>query len=74
MYINVCSGHTGCGKVRHGMVHSQQNFYFDGHVRYRKGKDNMVTALKMELEETDIPLTCAPPGISTQVQLDAVYR
>ena len=46
MYISVCSGHTGCGKVLHGMIHSQQNFYFDGHVRYRKSKDIMMTALK----------------------------
>ena len=36
MYINVCSGHTGCKKVLHVMVHAQQNLYFDGHVRYRK--------------------------------------
>jgi len=28
------------------MVHAQQNFYFDGHVRYRKSKDIMMTALK----------------------------
>ena len=46
MYINVCSGHAGCGKVLHGMVHSQQNFYFDGHVRYRKSKHIMMAALK----------------------------
>ena len=45
MYINVLSGHTGCEKILHGMVHSQQNFYFDGHVRYRKSKDITRTAL-----------------------------
>ena len=45
MHIKVCSGHTGCGKLLHGMVHAQQNFYFDGHVRYRKSKDITTTAL-----------------------------
>ena len=60
MYINVYSGHTGCGNRFMGKVHSWPNFYFDGHVRYRKSKEVMMTALKMELEETDIPRTCAP--------------
>ena len=46
MYINVCSSHTGRGKLLHEMVHAQQNFYFDGNVRYRKSQDIMMTALK----------------------------
>ena len=46
MYINVCSGHTGCGKLLNRMVHSQQNFYSDGHVRYRKSKRIMMAALE----------------------------
>ena len=45
MHINVFSGHTGCGKLLHGMVYSRQNFYFDGHVRYIKSKDITRTAL-----------------------------
>ena len=31
MYVNVCSSHTGFGKMLHEMVQSWQNFYFDGH-------------------------------------------
>ena len=46
MYVNVCSGQTGCGNCFMGMVHSRQKFYFDGHMRYRKSKDIMITALK----------------------------
>ena len=46
MHVNVCISHTRCKKLVHEMVHAQQNFYFDGHVRYRKRKDIMVTALK----------------------------
>ena len=49
MYINVCSSHTGCRKLVHEMVNAQQNFYFDGHVRYRKSKDIMMTALKNDI-------------------------
>ena len=59
MYINVCSGHTGCGKLLHGMVCSQQNFYFDGHVRYRKSKDIARTALiYLTTRATNL---CPPP-------------
>ena len=33
MYIKVCSGHTGCGKLLHGKVKSWQYFYFDGKIQ-----------------------------------------
>ena len=46
MYVNVFSSHTGCGKLLHGMVHSRRNFYFDGHIRYRKSKDIMMTGVQ----------------------------
>ena len=46
MYVNVCSSHTGCGKLLHEMVHSWQNFYFDGHIRYRNSKDIMMTGVQ----------------------------
>ena len=45
MYVNVCSDHTGCGNRFMGKVHTWQNFYFDGHMRYRKSKDITRTAL-----------------------------
>ena len=46
MYVNVCSGHSGCGNRFMGKVHSWKNLYFDGHMRYRESKDIMITALK----------------------------
>ena len=46
MYVDVCSSHKGCGKFLHGMVSSWQNFYFDGHIRYRKSKDIMMTGVQ----------------------------
>ena len=46
MYVNVYSGHKGCGKLLHGMAHSWQNFYFDGYIRYRKSKDIMMTGVQ----------------------------
>ena len=61
MYINVCSGHTGCEKVLHVMVHAQQNFYFDGHVRYRKSKDIMMTALKNRIRRDRHTTYLCPP-------------
>ena len=61
MYINVCSGHTGCGKVLHGMVHSQQKIYFDGHVRYRKSKNIMMTALKNGIRRDRHTTYLCPP-------------
>ena len=61
MYISVCSGHKGCGKLLHGMVHSQQNFYFDGHVRYRKSKDIMMTALKNGIRRDRHTIYLCPP-------------
>ena len=45
MYVNVYISDTGFGKLLHGMVHLRQNFYFDGHIRYRKSKDITITAL-----------------------------
>ena len=61
MYINVCSGHTGCEKLLHGMVHSQQSFCFDGHVRYRKSKDIMMTALKNGIRRDRHTTYLCPP-------------
>ena len=61
MYVNVFSGHTGCGKLLHRMVHSQQNFYFDGHVRYRKSKDIMMTALKNGIRRDRHTTYLCPP-------------
>ena len=46
IYVDVCSSHTGCGKFLHGMVSPWQHFYFDGHIRYRKSKDIMMTGVQ----------------------------
>ena len=46
MYVNVCSSHTGCGKLLRGTVHSWQNFYFDVHISYGKSKDIMITGMQ----------------------------
>ena len=61
MYVNVCSSHTGCGKLLHEMVHSRQNFYFDGHIRYRKSKDIMMTALKNGIRRDRHTTYLCPP-------------
>ena len=62
MYVNVCSSHKGCGKVLHGVVHLQQNFYFDGHERYRKSKDTMMSALKNGIRrDRHVTYLCSQP-------------
>ena len=61
MHINVCSGHKGFGKVLHGMVHSQEKFYFDGHVRYRKSKDIIMPASKNRIRRDRHTTYLCPP-------------
>ena len=46
MYISVCSGHTGCGKLLHEDGLFTAEFYFDEHVRYRKSKDITVISVQ----------------------------
>ena len=65
MYVDVCSGHTGFGNRFMGMVHSWQNFYFDGHMRYRESKDIMITALKNEItRDRHTTYLCAPRDLN----------
>ena len=68
MYINVCSGHTGCGKLLHGMVYSRQNLYFDEHVRYRKSKDiTVISVQNIVISKHATYLEFSPAGIRTQI-------
>ena len=61
MYINVCSGHKGCAKMFHAVAHLLRNFYFDGHVRYRRSKDIMMTALKNGIRRDRQTTYLCPP-------------
>ena len=68
MYVNVCSSHTGCGKLLRGTVHSWQNFYFDGHVRYRKRHHDDRRAKYSHKQTCYLP-GVSPARIRTQIRL-----
>ena len=74
MYINVCSGHTGCGKLLHGMVHSWQNFYFDGHIRYRKTEHTTIIGMQNIVTSKHATYLGCPPRDSNPDQLYGLYR
>lgn len=44
--ISFYSGHTRCGRLRHGMGKAMEKFYFDGHARYRKTKHATMIAVQ----------------------------